>query len=198
MLNGSAVRELNDRQTHRHIHGHTDGTNFIPSTADAGGNKVISLFVWKILVSTFVWKILVSGHCLCPLYKSYYLIPGVKRVKQVDCQCVHDEVLPLYGLINPEKGRMDDLNYKIPPTQAAWNAFLSLFCLLSIFSSLEYIKKRFYLSKVGMIIGFIWFFGRVCAKLFVVMQPKNHRLFVKKYTVLDLLPESTIMGNCIA
>ncbi len=35
MSNGSAVRELNDRQTHRH----TDGTDFRPSTADAGGNK---------------------------------------------------------------------------------------------------------------------------------------------------------------
>ncbi len=33
--NGSAVRVLNNRQMHRH----TDGTDFIPSTADAGGNK---------------------------------------------------------------------------------------------------------------------------------------------------------------
>ncbi len=33
MSNGSAVRALNDRQTDAH----TDGTDFTPSTADAGG-----------------------------------------------------------------------------------------------------------------------------------------------------------------
>ncbi len=35
--NGSTVRALNNR--HRHRNKHTDGTDFIPSTADAGGNK---------------------------------------------------------------------------------------------------------------------------------------------------------------
>ena len=35
--NGSVVRELNDGHTHTH----TDGTDFIPSTADAGGKNVL-------------------------------------------------------------------------------------------------------------------------------------------------------------
>ncbi len=37
--NGSAVRALTDRQTDTHTHRHTDGSVFITSTADAGGNK---------------------------------------------------------------------------------------------------------------------------------------------------------------
>ena len=37
MSNGSGVRELNDR--HTHTHRWTDGTDFIPSTADVGGKK---------------------------------------------------------------------------------------------------------------------------------------------------------------
>ncbi len=37
--NGSPVRALNNGQTHRHTHTHTDRTDFIPSTANAGGKK---------------------------------------------------------------------------------------------------------------------------------------------------------------
>ncbi len=37
--NGSAVRALTDRQTHRHIDTQTHRTDFIPSTADAGGKN---------------------------------------------------------------------------------------------------------------------------------------------------------------
>ncbi len=37
MSNGSAVRELTDAHTHTHTDRQTDGTDFIPSTADAGG-----------------------------------------------------------------------------------------------------------------------------------------------------------------
>ncbi len=39
MLNGLAPRVLNDRQTDTRTHGHTDGTDFIPSTAYAGGKN---------------------------------------------------------------------------------------------------------------------------------------------------------------
>ncbi len=37
--NGSAVRELTNWQTHRHTDTQTDGTDFIPSTANAGGKN---------------------------------------------------------------------------------------------------------------------------------------------------------------
>ncbi len=45
---GSAVRVLADGQTEWH----TDGTDFIPSTADAGGNKVI--VYWILHITTWV------------------------------------------------------------------------------------------------------------------------------------------------
>ena len=39
--NGSAVRALTDRQTDTHTHSHTDGSVFITSTANAGGNDTL-------------------------------------------------------------------------------------------------------------------------------------------------------------
>ena len=42
-MNGSAVRALTDRHTHRHTDTHTDGSVFITSAADAGGNEPILL-----------------------------------------------------------------------------------------------------------------------------------------------------------
>ncbi len=40
--NGSAVSQLTDAHTHTQ----TDGTDFIPSTADAGGNKIDSCTIF--------------------------------------------------------------------------------------------------------------------------------------------------------
>ncbi len=41
MSNGSAVRALTDGHTDKQTNRHTDGTDFIPSTADAGGNDAV-------------------------------------------------------------------------------------------------------------------------------------------------------------
>ena len=59
--NGSAARELTDAHTHRQ----TDGTDFIPSTADAGGNKTCSALTLRLLyhISTYV-VIFLTGSVL--------------------------------------------------------------------------------------------------------------------------------------
>ncbi len=41
--NGLAVRALTNWQTHTHTHTQKDGTDFIPSTADAGGNEYLKV-----------------------------------------------------------------------------------------------------------------------------------------------------------
>ena len=50
--NGSVMRVLKDRQTHRH----TDGTDSITSTADAGGDKCYTDYKWLMLVVHFTYR----------------------------------------------------------------------------------------------------------------------------------------------
>ncbi len=58
-LNGSTVRALTDEHTdaHTHTHTHTDRTDFIPSTADAGGNDNYYAFL---NISTVGIKLLIE------------------------------------------------------------------------------------------------------------------------------------------
>ncbi len=74
MSNGSAVRALNDRQKDAH----TDGTDFIPSTADAGGNNqnsAISLERFLNMNITHVppWLYRNSSNCIVKIFRSFLL-----------------------------------------------------------------------------------------------------------------------------
>ncbi len=65
--NGSAVRVLTDRQTH----GHTDGTNSITSSANAGGNKTLVFYTGFMSYTAEIHTTIILGRlslsAICPI-----------------------------------------------------------------------------------------------------------------------------------
>ncbi len=63
--NSSAVRELSKGHTHRH----TNGTDFIPSTADMGGKKLISALNIHCTTLKVHWKPAVYTQCTLRMFR---------------------------------------------------------------------------------------------------------------------------------
>ncbi len=85
-----AVRELTDRWTHRH----TGGTDFIPSTADAGGNSVWTwdfqkMYCFQVFKGDCLVQFVFSNICCHP-----YLEPPAEYLQWLDFVCAIGFILP--------------------------------------------------------------------------------------------------------